>query len=107
MTLQRHPALQDAAFQKTVLRYRFGVFLYREIRCQLVHEAVESTRVAHPLTDVVFRYQNMSTFDEKMTTRSHPLVLPIAKLLDIYAEALDSFEKACIEKRVNPSPRRG
>ena len=46
--LQRHPALQDAAFQKTVLRYRFGVFLYREIRCQLVHEAVESTRVAHP-----------------------------------------------------------
>jgi hypothetical protein len=108
VTVQGHPALQDAALQKTVLKYRFGVVVYREIRNIWVHETVESMKVAHPLADTVFRYQNMTTFDEKMMpTRSQPLVLPIAKLLNVYAEALDSFERACVDRRINPSPSRG
>jgi hypothetical protein len=107
-TLQRDPKLSDAGFQETVLKYRFGVVLYREIRNQWVHETVESRRVAHPEWDTVFRYQNMTRLEaDGRRVKSHPIVLPVAKLLQLYNEALISFEHECVEQLINPSPQRG
>ena len=36
---------------------------------------------------------------------SYPVTGPITELLDIYREALDSFERRCLAERRDPVPR--
>jgi hypothetical protein len=106
--LQADPVLGDVDFQRAALRYRFGVVLYREIRNQWVHETIESRNVGHPTWDTTIRYMNHNVLDENEQWRlTHPLILPIPRLLEIYAEALNSFETACTAQRIDPTPDRG
>jgi hypothetical protein len=98
--------LADRALQKLVQRHRFGVLIYLEVRNQWVHEMFESSRVARPYrsTEGIW-YQNLTTYiSPEKSRRSHPITLPVLRLLDFLKEAIDSFERECIDKGIDPIP---
>jgi hypothetical protein len=92
--------------QKLIGRHRLGVIVYLEIRNRWVHDMFESNKVAHPHWDKEeIRYQNLTTFvSPAENRRSHPITLPVLRLLDFLKEATDSFERECIDRGIDPIP---
>ncbi len=106
-SLRTHPDLADPSLQDHIVRFRWGALIYEHIRNQWVHEAIESPDVAPPGWDTQIRYMNQTRGDENgRAVKCHPVVLPLPRLLEFYEEAIGSFERACLEQQIDPTPAR-
>lgn len=105
VTLLGNPSLAEPKLQKLIRDHRFGALLYRLIRCQWVHELMESPDVGHPSHDSRIRYENTHKLSDTVGWKlTHPLILPVDRLLEFEEEAINSFEHACVAQRIDPTP---
>jgi len=100
-------------------RFRYGEVIYADYRCHWSHNLRGSERLAASNHNEMMgcaeemdhrvRYENVSIMNAQRTGWT-PLRRPVFSLrwlLAIYQEAIDSFERQCVEQRRDPMPGRG
>lgn len=94
---------------------RYGEVLYRELRCSWLHEYRSSESLAPPydLEADSPRYQNLTRIrrGEGSSETEAPiewtvqrLMFPVRFLMNVFAHATESFDRACTSARVSPMP---
>jgi hypothetical protein len=107
--------------KRYVERFRFGEVLYSEYRCHWVHTLAGSDKIARSDFDtftgqddessVRVRYVNWGVrpADEahgrrRLLVKERRPLFTLKWLLDIYGEAIDTFERFCVTENRDPMP---
>ncbi|GEM_PF-3992717 len=92
--------------EEWVKKSRYGEVLYHELRCTWLHEFRKSDVVADPYDHEADapRYQNFTSMLDGKPYWRQRLMFPVKFLTRAYGESVKSFERACIDARVAPTP---